>query len=395
MAVIASHEAGPRSERTGDLGSTTLVPTLAVLSLAAGLLNAAVVSAHRGQGVAATVYIGIAMFQVTWAALATAWPTRLMLSVGALGNAVIVGGYLLSRTTGIGFLDGFQDAEAVAFTDAVAFAFAVLLVVGAAQVLFAGSARRSWPSGRAGVAGFGVVALVAALVGVTAAVAAPGGSEDSIVAAGGHSAGATPAAAAHHDATTAKPEAVTPEQRAAADKLLADAKANLPQWADSKVAEAAGFRTIGDGVTGNEHLVNWNWINDDTVLDPNRPESLMYRPTPNGRVLEAVMYMVPVGTADNDIPDVGGTLTQWHVHDNLCFTPERIVDGAPQRRVMGVTGGAGTCARGEKLPTAQMMHVWIVPNRCGPFSSLEGIGGGQKVLEAEDPNAPPSCQHSQ
>ena len=51
--------------------------------------------------------------------------------------------------------------------------------------------------------------------------------------------------------------AVTPEQQAAADKLLADTKAILPQWADSAVAEAAGFRTIGDGVTGNEHLINW------------------------------------------------------------------------------------------------------------------------------------------
>jgi hypothetical protein len=24
-----------------------------------------------------------------------------------------------------------------------------------------------------------------------------------------------------------------------------------------------------------------------------------------------------------------------------------------------------------------MIHVWIVPQRCGPFSALEGVGGGQ------------------
>jgi hypothetical protein len=24
-----------------------------------------------------------------------------------------------------------------------------------------------------------------------------------------------------------------------------------------------------------------------------------------------------------------------------------------------------------------MIHVWIVPNPCGPFAALEGIGGGQ------------------
>jgi hypothetical protein len=37
---------------------------------------------------------------------------------------------------------------------------------------------------------------------------------------------------------------------------------------------------------------------------------------------------------------------------------------------------------------------WVVPNRCGPFSALEGIGGGQKVQEAEDPAGDPTCQHS-
>ena len=381
------------------LEGTTFVPTLAVLSLAAGLLHAAVVSAHRGHGVAATVFIGIAIFQVSWATLAPAWPTRLMVGVGALANALIVGGYVLGRTSGIPFIDGFQNAEKVGFTDAVTTLFEVVLVVGAAQVLFARSAQLSWPSGRAGATGFGAVGLAVALVGVPAAVAAPAHHDhgQTVVAAAGHShAGATTGAAVHQHgaAPSTNAAAVTPEQRAAADKLLADNKALLPQWADSAKAEAAGFRSIGDGVTGNEHLINWAWINDSTVLDPNHPESLVYRPTPTGRVLEAAMYMVPVGTADKDLPDIGGTLTQWHIHNNLCMSPERIVNGAPQRSVVGVTSNNGPCAQGERLPTTQMLHVWIVPNRCGPFSALEGIGGGQKVQEVEDPAADPTCQHS-
>ena len=24
-----------------------------------------------------------------------------------------------------------------------------------------------------------------------------------------------------------------------------------------------------------------------------------------------------------------------------------------------------------------MIHVWITPNKCGPFAALEGIGAGQ------------------
>jgi hypothetical protein len=24
-----------------------------------------------------------------------------------------------------------------------------------------------------------------------------------------------------------------------------------------------------------------------------------------------------------------------------------------------------------------MIHVWIIPHRCGPFAALEGVGAGQ------------------
>jgi hypothetical protein len=186
----------------------------------------------------------------------------------------------------------------------------------------------------------------------------------------------------------------TPAQRAAADKLLADTRAGLWQWTDPTKVEAAGFRSIGDGVTGIEHLVNWNWINDDDVLDPNHPESLVFRVTPEGRVLEAAMYILPQSTKDADIPDIGGTITQWHVHANLCFSPERNVGGSPQRNVVGVTSVGGPCAFGQNLPTAPMLHVWVVDHPCGPFAALEGIGAGQAVQEAVDSGQDPSCQHS-
>jgi len=41
-----------------------------------------------------------------------------------------------------------------------------------------------------------------------------------------------------------------------------------------------------------------------------------------------------------------------------------------------------------------MLHVWTVERECGPFSSLEGVGAGQAVTEAEDPDADPVCQRS-
>jgi hypothetical protein len=91
------------------------------------------------------------------------------------------------------------------------------------------------------------------------------------------------------------------------------------------------------------------------------------------KTLEAAMYMLPTGTTLDAVPDIGGAMTQFHIHDNLCFTldPE-----AP--RVAGLTDGEGGCPEGlQKFTPVPMMHVWITPHPCGPFASLEGVGAGQ------------------
>jgi hypothetical protein len=144
----------------------------------------------------------------------------------------------------------------------------------------------------------------------------------------------------------------------------------LPKWADPAVAEAAGFRTIGDGRTGVEHLVNQEFMNDDVVLDPDRPESLVYDTEGGGRRLVAAMYMVQRGLPLDQVPNIGGKLMQWHTHENLCYNA--------QGRVAGLTNAAGECPPGlvKPVPTP-MIHVWIEPHPCGPFAALEGIGGGR------------------
>ena len=63
-------------------------------------------------------------------------------------------------------------------------------------------------------------------------------------------------------------------------------------------------------------------------------------------------------------------LTQWHIHDNLCFTNDPV---APH--VAGLTDGSGNCqAAAVKLEPVPMIHVWITPNPCGPFAALRGCG---------------------
>jgi hypothetical protein len=171
---------------------------------------------------------------------------------------------------------------------------------------------------------------------------------------------------------------VTPEQQARAENLVAITVTRLPQWADTATAEAAGFRSIGDGVTGHEHYVNWSYLNDDKVLDPDRPESLVYavdRAT-GTKTLVSAMFMLPDGYTLDTVPDIGGALTQWHIHDNLCFAADPA--DATKLRVVGLTRADGTCTFGAKAENPNpMIHVWITPHPCGPFAALEGVAAGQ------------------
>ena len=179
---------------------------------------------------------------------------------------------------------------------------------------------------------------------------------------------------------------VTPEEQARAENLVAITLIRLPQWSDPATAVAAGFHSIGDAVTGFEHYVQWDWINDEDFLNPDHPESLVYSPQPDGsKKLVSAMYMLPDTVGLDQVPDIGGALTQWHIHDNLCFTTDPI---APQ--VVGLTDAQGGCpASLQKFRPAPMIHVWITPNKCGPFSALEGVGAGQ-VAEGQTHN----CDHA-
>jgi hypothetical protein len=208
------------------------------------------------------------------------------------------------------------------------------------------------------------------------------GNHGSPTESGGH--GTAPSTGRKYDPT--KPidlsgfEGVTEEQQAAAENLVAINVVRLPQWSDHKVAEAAGFRSIGDGVTGHEHFIQWDWINDDVILDPDQPEALVYAPQPDGtKQLVSAMYMLPNSVALEDVPDIGGALMQWHIHDNLCFTKD-----PKGPRVGGITSPGGGCPEHlQKFPPSAMIHVWITPHPCGPFAALEGIAAGT-IKEGEE-----------
>jgi hypothetical protein len=314
---------------------------------------------------------------------------------GALINAGAVGGWLLAKSDGIWFVDGLDTAESIQYADGVAAALAAVAVLGAIYALLRTNAASTF-----GHTAMVIGALVTAIVTISAMISAGSHSH----AAGGHGHGGAAEASddhAHgegggdhgggeHVAAVVPPkkydptkpidlggvEGVTPEQQARAENLIAITLARLPQFADYRVAEAKGYRSIGDGVTGDEHFVNTALFVDGRILDPDYPESIVYQPQPDGsRKLVAAMFMLETGATLDDVPDVGGKLTQWHIHNNLCFTTEG--------RVAGLTNSEGGCnAPLVKGPETPMIHVWIQPHPCGPFAALEGIGGGQ-IKEGE------------
>ncbi len=168
---------------------------------------------------------------------------------------------------------------------------------------------------------------------------------------------------------------VTVREQKRAEALLRETIEVLPHWASTATAAKEGFHPIGDALTGDEHWIHWDWIDDSTWFDPHKPEALVYHvdQATGKRTLEAVMFMLPKQFTFANLPDVGGKLVQFHIHDDLCFT-----NTMPAPQVAGLTNADGTCnAPLVKFHPNVMMHVWIRPNPCGPFAALEGIGSGQ------------------
>jgi hypothetical protein len=169
---------------------------------------------------------------------------------------------------------------------------------------------------------------------------------------------------------------VSAAQQARAEELVYRTRTVLPKFATTDIAIANGYSSIQDSSTGVEHYVNWSYINDEHELNPDYPESLVFQVGPNGqRTLVSAMYMLGDSYTLETVPDIGGSLTQWHIHNNLCYSQDPFVNGST--RVVGVTSENGPCSFGIKLNPNPMIHVWIKPHPCGPFAALEGVGAGQ------------------
>ena len=347
-------------------------------SLGAGAIHAAAIGVHSEHRQAVVAFTVIAVVQLGWGAVALARPGRILVALGSLANLGIFAGFLLAKSKGISFIDGLELQEPVQTADGFAAGLAAVAVLAGLAFLL----QLGMPLSTSPVLVGGTAVLVAAL-------AVPG-----MLAAGTH---AHEEGDGHGHATESAPsetaavvppkpydptlpidlggvDGVTPQQQAAAENLLSATILALPQFADVDAVGAMGFTSIGDGFLGHEHFLNPAYMTDDRILDPNHPESLVFDTTVRPKRLVAAMFMLNPGDSLADVPELGGKLTQWHVHDNLCFVGPRVA---------GLTDGDGNCAPGTtKGNETPMIHVWIEPHPCGPFAALEGIAGGT-IAEGE------------
>ena len=389
------------STETGTTPTTLVWAALA--SIGAGAIHATAVGIHGEHRPAAVAFALLAVFQVGWGALVLTRPRRWLAAVGAMGNAVALGGWVAAVTIGIGAIEGLETAEDPAFADTAAAVLAAIAVIGAVASIVALSSASASPRRRlpAAVTQVPVVAatavvVVAAMVSSTGHAHGAGGHDVATAgatdhthddAAAGHAAGgqetAPPVPPTPFDGTLPVDlggvPGVSPEQQARAEALLTANVEQLPRFADTAAARAAGYTSIGDAGTGVEHYINWSLLADGRQLDAAYPESLVYRVGPGrARTLEAAMYVLEPGVTLDNVPDVGGPLVQFHVHSDLCWR-----GSGDTYTVIPAAEVPAPCPAGfERKLLEPMMHVWIVAHPCGPFAALEGISGGQ-VREGE------------
>ncbi|MFI6292595.1 hypothetical protein ACIBEJ_13470 [Nonomuraea sp. NPDC050790] len=373
--------------------SGALAVTLAALSAGAGAVHFAAMGEHFALDWRHGVFFAAAGWaQLGWAAVILRRAGRGVLLAGIAGNAAIVALWGLSRTAGVPFGPGAGTPEPVGAPDVLATVLEIALVCCALALLDKTPRTQAIPTSPAPVSPLdSTAAHEAGAVPVRAVQepVIPGGSRAGLVVAGvvavavgavflpvfgthGHAVPVSPVdAAAGHQHQSPRQEAgghahgdqgpaVPPSEgeRAAADLAVAAAKRELPKrWPTLAAAKKDGFfESIDTG--GVVHLTKMDWIMDDRVLDPTHPEALVfYRKPAGGSILLGAMYIMPPGAQG---PRIGGSLTHWHAHDDLCGLPGGGV---------AVLNADGTCPKGtSKIPaTPEMLHVWVVDYPEGPF----------------------------
>jgi len=271
-----------RPDPSAGAGASTAACIAAAASAGAGLVHAAAAGSHSGDTTLMWLFAGTAAAQLAWAAWMVLRPDRTAARVGMLLNGGAVLAWVLSRT--VGLFGPLAGVEAVGTQDLIAAVLGLVAAIAAWAALHTPTARTRASALVTGLASIGVLVLA---VPAMAAEHSHGGHDHSHEAtqASAHTDGHDHADGHDHVAGSPTTEGepivsvddprLTKQQQLAAQRLLDSTRAALALLPDEASVTAAGYRSIGDGrVAGRfEHFVNPTYMRDGRELDPNAIES--------------------------------------------------------------------------------------------------------------------------
>jgi hypothetical protein len=156
----------------------------------------------------------------------------------------------------------------------------------------------------------------------------------------------------------------TAADRAAATQFAATTWNDIARYQDAKVALAEGYRPQTPEAT-QVHYENkaFESGNKRPVMDPTRPQGLVYARTPSGPVLLGAMFVLAdQGQRGNDF---NGAASGWHLHPNACVSPVSMT-------LSGILTPYGNCPPlSFAIITTPMLHVWRPDMPNGAYGELD------------------------
>jgi hypothetical protein len=362
-------------------------------------------------------FAAVAWFQLSWAVVIMVRPTRAVLALGAVVNALVIGTWIMSRVWGVPIGPGAWEPEPIALADGLATGLEVGIVAISLAVLARPALAQQSVRPSIGMAGIGLSGLAVAVVSTLALAPAfasdhhdgeegeaAGHSRGDEATAGHDAAGGADHAAGGHveghtnvviaaDGTSAceqsgygnegnaghghrGPVPFTPLDAKTRTTFAAQvAKSNevAAKYPTPAAAEAAGWRRITPYVPCiAAHYLNSKLL--DGTFDPAQPEILLFDGTDPDSHLVGLSYLA---FTDPDNPPEGfaGGNDPWHIHRQLCIGGGGVVgDENTSQEQCAARGG-----RLIPLNNLWMMHMWNVAgwdSRWGLFSSEHPDLGG-------------------
>ncbi len=156
----------------------------------------------------------------------------------------------------------------------------------------------------------------------------------------------------------------TAADRTAALQFASTTWADSARFQDANVALTAGYRPSTPEAT-QVHYENkaYESGNKRPVLDPNRPQGLVFARTPKGPVLLGAMFVLADQNQRGN--DFNGAATGWHLHPNVCLSPVSMT-------LSGILTPYGNCPPlSFAIISNPMLHVWRPDMPNGPYGELD------------------------